>query len=96
MKKTHLQFSLPVVFLRGKQRFIAYTPALDLSTAGTTFPEAKKRFAEAAGLFFEEIVKKGTLNQVLEDLGWQRLKNEWQPPIVVSQQPETIRIPVKA
>ncbi|MEK7636828.1 MAG: hypothetical protein AAB402_00355 [Patescibacteria group bacterium] len=45
---------LPVSILREGKRFIAYTPALDLSTSGKTFDQAKQRFAEAAELFFEE------------------------------------------
>ncbi|MEK7537372.1 MAG: hypothetical protein AAB619_00155 [Patescibacteria group bacterium] len=45
---------LPVSILREGKRFIAYTPALDLSTSGKTFEQAKQRFEEAAELFFEE------------------------------------------
>lgn len=47
--------SLPVAILRESNRFIAYTPALDLSTSGKSFAEAKARFQEAAELFFEEL-----------------------------------------
>ena len=43
---------------------MAYTPALDLSTSGTTLEEAKKNFTEAVEIFFDEIVKMGTLEDV--------------------------------
>jgi predicted RNase H-like HicB family nuclease len=45
-----------VAILREGKRFVAYTPALDLSTSGKTQAEAKARFQEAAELFFEELL----------------------------------------
>ena len=87
-------FKLPVIFLREKKKFVAYSPVLDLSTSGKTFKEAQKRFIEIAAIFFKEIIGKGTINEVLEDLGWQRAKKEWRPPVMVSNQSETINIPV--
>ena len=44
MKKMRIDFQLPVSFLKEDKRFIAYTPALDLSTSGKTYEEARKRF----------------------------------------------------
>ena len=92
MKKVRLDFQLPVSFLKEDKRYIAYTPALDLSTSGRTYEEARERFEEAAQLFFEEISKRGTLEEVLEGLGWKRVKTVWQPPVVISQEP--IRVAV--
>jgi hypothetical protein len=94
MGKINFGFKLPVVFLREKGRFIAYSPVLDLSTSGKTFKEAQKRFIEIAVIFFKEIIKKGTINEVLAELGWQKIKKEWKPPVVVSHQPEIINVPV--
>ena len=39
MKNVDMQFGLPVTFLKEGDNFIAYTPALDLSTVGDTFKE---------------------------------------------------------
>ncbi len=61
--------SLPVTFLREKGQFVAYTPALDLSTSGDTLDEAHKRFAEAARIFLEECQAMGTLDEVRSALG---------------------------
>lgn len=88
MKKIGFSCNLSILFLRENKRFVAYSPALDLSTSGKTFEEAKKHFAEAAMLFFEELHKKGTTEEVLEDLGWNKKNKEWQPPMIVSQQTE--------
>lgn len=94
MKKLNFQLKLSIIFLREGNRFIAHSPALDLSTSGKNFKEAKKRFDEAAEIFFEEIVKSGTINEVLGDLGWKKSNKKWQPPIIVSQESETISVPV--
>ncbi len=96
MKKSSLHFQLPVTILREKKSFVAYSPVIELSTSGKTFEQAERRFVEAAMLFFEEINKKGTLEDVLSELGWQKIKKGWSPPYVVSQQQETIRVPLNA
>ena len=71
--KTGFQFNLPITVLREGKKFIAYTPALDLSTSGNTFKQVKKRFGEAVSIFFEETLKRGTLDQALSELGWQKI-----------------------
>ncbi|XOB40849.1 MAG: hypothetical protein ACKKMW_02165 [Candidatus Nealsonbacteria bacterium] len=95
MRKTNLQFKLSVSMLREGKRFIAYTPTLDLSTSGKSYKEAKKRFIEIVNIFFEELVKKGTLKEVLQDLGWKKSQKEWVPPILISQESETVQISMK-
>lgn len=74
MEKYSLKFNLPVSIIKEGNSFIAYTPALDLSTADDTYDGAKKRFEEIVDIFFEEIIKKGTLEDVLVGLGWQKNK----------------------
>ena len=89
-------FNLPVSFLRESDQFVAYTPALDLSTSGPTWEEAKKNFTEAVGIFFDEIVEMGTLEDVLLDLGWKKQNQEFIPPVIVSQGMESVRVPFAA
>ena len=84
---------LPVHILREGKRYIAYTPALDLSTSGTTFEQAKQRFVEATELFFEELGRMGTLHETLTNLGWQRVEHRWAPPIVVSSEQSEVMVP---
>ena len=95
MKTAKLEFNLPVSILREGKKFVAYTPALDLSTSGKSYEEAKKRFKEAVSIFFEELIKKGTLEEVLRDLGWKRIQKKWRPPIVISQEFQTIQVAAK-
>lgn len=93
MRKANFQFALPVSILREGDSFIAYTPALDLSTVGDTFEQAQQRFEEAVQIFFEEITEKGTVEEVLIDLGWQKVKKQLVPPQVVSTQTKQFSIP---
>lgn len=89
-----LNFSLPVSILKEDKYFIAYSPALDLSTSGKTFEQAKKRFDEIVEIFFEELLEKGTLGKVLKELGWKNVQKEWFPPVLVSQEIESFQVPL--
>ena len=94
MNKTNIKFKIPVSFLKEGKQFIAYSPVLDLSTSGKTFGEARSRFIEIVNIFFEEIIEKGTLNEVLTDLGWKRIKKEWTSPILISEESQTVSVSV--
>lgn len=78
--------TIPVVFFREDDAFIAHCPVLDLSTCGETYDEALSNFNDALELFLEECNERGTLPQVLEASGWKltgRLKKRIvaHPPI---------------
>lgn len=96
MAKLKLEIELPVSILREGKKFIAYTPALDLSTCGRSYEEVKRRFNEIVGIFFEELIKKGTLEDVLQELGWERKRSQWSPPMIISQESQAIQVPVPA
>jgi hypothetical protein len=87
------QISLPVSILREGKRYVAFSPVLDISTSGRTEKEVKKRFAELVNIFLEETHGMGTLGSVLQSLGWQKVKQEWKPPRLVSQQTNRVKIP---
>ena len=98
MDKINYKFALPVSIIKEDKSFIAYSPALDLSTVGDTFEEAQERFSEAVQVFFEEITEKGTLDDALAELGWRKHNKELIPPVVVSnktQQFSISNLPVK-
>lgn len=94
MKNLAIKFALPVSILKEGDSFIAYTPALDLSTAGDTFEDAQKNFSEAVNIFFEELAEMGTISEVLEGLGWQKQNNTFMPPVVIANQTESFSIPL--
>ncbi len=88
-----ISIKLPVSIFKENGKFIAYTPALDLSTSSNDYEEVKKRFSEAVNIFFEYTTKKGTLEPVLKDLGWKKVKKQWTPPTIISQGVEEVKIP---
>ena len=65
MAKVRADLTLTVSFLKEGKQFVAYSPALDFSTCGKTLEEARRRFAEAAFLFIQELHRKGTAQEVL-------------------------------
>ena len=92
----NIAFRLPITVLREGKRFVAYSPALEVSTSGQTLAQAQNRFMEAAQLFFEEIHRKGTTDAALNELGWQKIRHKWHAPTPISQRIGTIRIPTTA
>ena len=88
-----MAFNLPVVITKQNKRFVAYTPALDISTSGKSEKDVKAKFVELARIFFDEIIEAGTLSEVLSELGWKRIQKRWTPPKVVSAQSVDLRIP---
>ena len=85
--------SLPVFIIKEQNYFVAYTPALDFAATGDSLESAQKSFSESINIFFDEIEEKGTLEEVLQEFGWQKIDNTLQPPEVVSQTEETVEIP---
>jgi len=88
-----LSYNLPVLITKQNRRFVAYTPALDISTSGKSEKDVKKRFVELVNVFIEEIVTAGTANDVLIELGWNKIQRKWTPPQVVSSQSIDLRAP---
>lgn len=94
--KKFAQINLIVNILKQSNRYVVYSPALDLSTSGRSEIEAKKRFGEAALLFIDELNKAGTLKDVLGELGWRHSQKQWSPPKIVYQEAMGVRMPVTA
>lgn len=92
MKKSSVQISLPITIFKEGKSYVAYSPALDLSTSAPTYEKAQSRFLEATKFFLEELVEMGTLDKVLSDLGWQKVKTNWQPPVVVSNYTQSMSL----
>lgn len=73
MSIKNLQFSLPISITKEGDTFVAHTPALDISTCADSLAEVKQRFIELVEIFFEELEKKGTADEVLKSMGWEKV-----------------------
>ena len=91
-----LYMKLPVTIFKEGGQFVAYTPALDISTAGKDAADAEKKFIELVSIFLEETVTAGTTAEVLTDLGWQKQQETWIPPTIASPLFIDINLPVFA
>ncbi len=85
---------LPVVITKQNSGFVAYSPALDISTSASSPKKVKERFVELAAIFIEEILEAGTINEVLSELGWKKVQKVWSPPQLVSNDSVGIQIPI--
>lgn len=92
---TRIDLKIPVQFFKEGEIFVAYTPALDLSTSATTFEKVQKRFHEVVEIFFEEVIQQGTIDEVLANLGWQKVKSKWNPPIPIGHDITKVSIPYR-
>ncbi|KKQ17984.1 MAG: hypothetical protein US31_C0012G0025 [Berkelbacteria bacterium GW2011_GWA1_36_9] len=81
------------IWQEGKM-YVAYTPELDISSCGKTFLEARKNLHEAVEIFLVETAKMNTLDEILEESGFIREKNNqkirWQPPKIISTERERV------
>jgi hypothetical protein len=93
-----IEARIPVMFFEEDNKIIAYSPALDLSTCGYTEEQARKRFLEASQIFFDELIKMGTIEDVLSECGWRKVTGQktWAPPIYRNCTVEPIQIPAGA
>ena len=68
---TAMQVNVQLVQDDGGQ-YVAYCPALELSSYGDTEVEAQEAFDEALASFTQDVTQRGTLTTLLAALGWQR------------------------
>lgn len=86
MGNQNLNFQLDMNVIKEGDVYAAYIPALDLCTHGDSVEDALKAGAEAASIFLAELKEMGTLNEVLEELGWKRLNGsdpQFVPPEII-------------
>ena len=81
-KLNNIQTKIPVIIFEEGNKVVVYSPAIDLSTCGDTEEQARKRFVEAASIFFNEINNMGTTDDILEECGWHKAagQDSWLPP----------------
>ncbi|UOR06226.1 hypothetical protein MUN82_03820 [Hymenobacter aerilatus] len=84
-----LTLQIEAFILKEGKHYVAYCPALELSSYGSSPEDAKEAFGEAIEIFLEDTAEKGTLEKLLLSLGWTLRKRptpEYQPPHFTYQQ----------
>jgi hypothetical protein len=72
-KMDNVNARIPLILFEEGAKFVAYSPAIDVSTCGDSEEQARKRFVEAVTIFFDEITRMGTIEDVLMECGWQKV-----------------------
>jgi len=76
--------SYTVHMFREGQTYVAYVPELDVASCGSTDEEARKNIRDAVQGFLETSAEMGTLDEILEESGYERTGNAWHAPEFVS------------
>lgn len=79
--RNSVEVSIEILLVQEGEYFVAYCPALELSSYGKTEQKARKAFDEALEIFFEETDRLGTLEKFLLKQGW-RLQQVPEPKYI--------------
>lgn len=83
--------------VKERNAYIVYSPALDLSAYGSSVEEAKQNFHDTVKIFLREAEKKGNLEELLVEFGWEKVeednKHHWNPPQFITNDVEDILLP---
>lgn len=81
------------IFKEGRT-FVAPALELDVSSCGGSREKAQRKLKEAVRLFLEEAELMGTLQHILEEAGYSRVKSKIASPKFVSVERVTIPLPL--
>src|SRR5438874_2268557 len=65
-----IEVDVAVLILKDGNAYVAYCPALNISSYGSSAKDAKAAFDENMKIFLSETLRKGTLEKYLLKLGW--------------------------
>ena len=85
-------FSFDVHIFKEGDTYVAHVPALDVSSCGATDEEARRNIRDAVRGFLAVSADMGTLDEILQEAGYEPDETGWQPPEFVS----TDRLRMKA
>lgn len=77
-------FSFDVHIFKEGDTYVAHVPALDVSSCGATDDEARRNIRDAVRGFLASSADLGTLDEILEEAGYQREGDKWVAPEFVS------------
>jgi predicted RNase H-like HicB family nuclease len=75
-----------------RDMYVAHCPQLDVASCGRTVEEARGNLAEAVRLFLEEAGKLGTLQEILDEAGYEPDNGALVPPKLVSAESMAVTI----
>jgi predicted RNase H-like HicB family nuclease len=88
----HIEYTLQI-WKEGNQ-FIAHAMPLDVMSSGQTPDEARKALTEAVHLFLETAADMGTLDEILQEAGYELKQENWISPPWVAIERHSIAVGV--
>jgi predicted RNase H-like HicB family nuclease len=77
-------FSFDTHLFKEGDAYVAYVPALDLSSCGATDEEARRNIRDAVRGFLATSADLGTLDEILNEAGYKPEGEGWRAPEFVS------------
>lgn len=74
--------------------FVSYAPELDVSSCGDSVAEARARLREAVSLFLEECSRRGTLEAILAESGFERRGQSYRPRRIIARGKFRLAVPL--
>ena len=72
-----MNINLKIEVFKEDDVYVALAPELNVSSFGETIEDAKKSLKEAIEAFIEECEHMGSLDEVLEESGFQKMNDVW-------------------
>ena len=79
---------------REGDQYIAHATPLDVMSSGPSPEDAKRALREAVHLFFETLREMGTLEEVLEECGYELEQGNWVGPSWVAVEKQSMSVSV--
>src|SRR6266851_6763746 len=74
--------------------FVSYSPELDVSSCGHSVVVARARLREAVSLFLEECSRRGTLEAILAESGFERRGQSYRPRRIIARAKFRLAVPL--
>jgi predicted RNase H-like HicB family nuclease len=74
--------------------FVAYSPELDVASCGGSLAKARAGLREAVSLFLEECTRKGTLEAILSEAGFEKHGNTYRPRRILAREKLRLAVPM--
>ena len=92
MSKIHVEYTVQI-WKEGTQ-YVAHTMPLDVMSAGSTPNAARMALVEAVHLFLMTAADVGTLDDILQEAGYDQQEGNWVSPVWVAIERRTTKIGV--
>lgn len=74
--------------------FVAYSPELDVASCGGSLAKARAALREAVSLFLEECARKGSLEAILSEAGFEKHGRSYRPRRILAREKLRLAVPL--